>query len=673
MYEWFKFTRSRNQISDNNSSQLSPKSCTPRSSLITNSVTMKAFLLVVAIVQLSDPSWVLAKEGQHLRALKVSGTKIVQALKLFCLLTLGCLLKNVKKQGGGSPIFKIPAVSYSSVDFDGYSTGDDGSGDKKSKKSGKGKGSSSSSSSKGGKGGKGVSKSSKSSGKGKGHSSVDHSGNSGSESSKSGKENVSSSKGASKSSKSSDKGKGGRSSDSHSGSGSGSSKGKDTKKKPKRSKSSKSSKKGKGGSKSSKSGGKGSRDSSSSSEDKYSSIDEPHYGSSIDEPAPIHERPISPTIPPRVTTPAPVEPRLSPSPSRAPVPEPTNAPVPAPVFTAPPVPLLVDPRLTIVPTGKPTPQPTRKPSFSPTISPTTAPVAPTIPDVRVTPAPTTPPSNDPSLTPTRAPVVTPTDAPTAASEPIYICDICGGEGKVVTIPTGVVSIPTQGEFTCTAIQGAAAAGLIPESGCGPLTVLTQEPCGCEAPNDPTNAPSSSKSTVQLTIEKFALQDGEEFEDPDSYQSVALRRVEAQDGVATMNDSKLAQYYSLYCIFESTNGKSNDMIENEPAFSGIDIPGWTITTGWLENNMDPCDGWHGVECENDQVVSLNLYDNTMTGNFAPEVILLASDGQHSTGAGSLRLLDIFNNEFLSNDGDSSWMESLGSDLRKFKAYLPPYIH
>ena len=153
-------------------------------------------------------------------------------------------------------------------------------------------------------------------------------------------------------------------------------------------------------------------------------------------------------------------------------------------------------------------------------------------------------------------------------------------------------------------------------------------------------------------------------DVTSYQSAALERVEAQVGAQSMSDEKLVQYYSLYCVLESTYGKSNAVIETDPNYSGADIPGWKVSTGWFETNLDPCDGWFGVDCENDQVVTLNLYDNELSGDLAPEVKLLASDGPYSTGAGNLRLLDLFNNNLLSNGGDSSWVTDLGSNLRKY---------
>jgi hypothetical protein len=178
------------------------------------------------------------------------------------------------------------------------------------------------------------------------------------------------------------------------------------------------------------------------------------------------------------------------------------------------------------------------------------------------------------------------------------------------------------------------------------------------------------SPIQLRIAEFALDGGEEFADPSSYQFAALKRVEAQVGAENMTDVKLMQYYSLYCIFESTNAKSNDFIVQSRAFGdGINsiqdnnvIPGWKITSGWMENDVDPCIGeWYGVSCANEQIVTLDLFDNGLTGNFAPEVVFLAGDGFFSTGAGSLVSLDIFNNELMSNNGDNSWMQDLGSQL------------
>ena len=174
--------------------------------------------------------------------------------------------------------------------------------------------------------------------------------------------------------------------------------------------------------------------------------------------------------------------------------------------------------------------------------------------------------------------------------------------------------------------------------------------------------------VQTRIAAFALRGGAEFEDPSSYQSAALKRVEEQTGAEDMSDAKLIQYYALYSIFEATNARSNDFLLQARTFGDDerDIPGWKITSGWTETNLDPCEGeWYGISCVDDKVIRVDLFDNGLTGNFAPEIKLLAGDGEYSTGAGSLVQLDIFNNEHMSNDGDNSWIADLGSQLGTFK--------
>lgn len=62
----------------------------------------------------------------------------------------------------------------------------------------------------------------------------------------------------------------------------------------------------------------------------------------------------------------------------------------------------------------------------------------------------------------------------------------------------------------------------------------------------------------------------------------------------------------------------------------------------------------------------MVNNLMTGSFPPEVTLLASDGPRATGAGNLNYLELFNNVYLFNNFDSSWVSELGSNLSMFAA-------
>jgi hypothetical protein len=157
-----------------------------------------------------------------------------------------------------------------------------------------------------------------------------------------------------------------------------------------------------------------------------------------------------------------------------------------------------------------------------------------------------------------------------------------------------------------------------------------------------------------------LQGGAEWEDPETYQSKALARTEEQIGIETMTEAKIVQYYSLYCIYNATNGVPN-VYTIDAGFVGT----WFFTANWETNDVDPCANWHGIVCENDQVTEIDLHQNGLNGAFPPEVTLLASDGLRATGAGSLAVLDLFNNEFLFNNFDNSWMTLLGSSMGKWR--------
>jgi hypothetical protein len=163
-----------------------------------------------------------------------------------------------------------------------------------------------------------------------------------------------------------------------------------------------------------------------------------------------------------------------------------------------------------------------------------------------------------------------------------------------------------------------------------------------------------------------LQGGAEFDDPESYQSKALARREEQVGIENMTVAKTAQYYSLYCIYNATNKVPNVITDADVRFDMIAVfPDWRTATGWEENDVDPCDGWFGITCLNGQVRTIDLFGNILTGAWPPEASLLAADGERSTGAGRIFRVDLFDNEFLFNNFDNSWMTFLGSELGKFR--------
>lgn len=77
--------------------------------------------------------------------------------------------------------------------------------------------------------------------------------------------------------------------------------------------------------------------------------------------------------------------------------------------------------------------------------------------------------------------------------PTVACPICG-EGKVVTIPDGVISVTENlSDTTCQALDEAAQAGagvLLTELLCTALQVSAEEPCGCSTENDGAFSKSS---------------------------------------------------------------------------------------------------------------------------------------------------------------------------------------
>ena len=181
---------------------------------------------------------------------------------------------------------------------------------------------------------------------------------------------------------------------------------------------------------------------------------------------------------------------------------------------------------------------------------------------------------------------------------------------------------------------------------------------------PPQAPATGTLGVALRLHPFLINGGAEFMNPNSYQSKALRRVQEQDGIDFVTDAKLVQLYALFSIFAATNSMTNSIIDADPSFNGIEVPGWINKGGWEENNIDPCSGWYGVVCVDDRVTALLLFNNDLSGVWPHEVTLLASDGPRGTsGAGALAELDIFSNQFLFNDYDNSWMSLLGSAMGK----------
>jgi len=146
----------------------------------------------------------------------------------------------------------------------------------------------------------------------------------------------------------------------------------------------------------------------------------------------------------------------------------------------------------------------------------------------------------------------------------------------------------------------------------------------------------------LLVSAVTLNGGVEFDDPDSYQLKALQYVTQTRGL-TLQDDDFFVYYALACIYYATFQVPN---KNTEAAGLTTLDPWTTSTNWVDATADKCT-WHGITCENNNVMSIRLDSNNLFGFFPPEVQFLAS---------SLKIIDLFDNYHLTTVGDAGndWM-------------------
>eukprot|EP00934_Nitzschia_sp_Nitz4_P009238 Nitzschia sp. Nitz4//scaffold19_size178191//50020//53568//NITZ4_001966-RA/size178191-augustus-gene-0.101-mRNA-1//-1//CDS//3329540646//9228//frame0 len=196
-------------------------------------------------------------------------------------------------------------------------------------------------------------------------------------------------------------------------------------------------------------------------------------------------------------------------------------------------------------------------------------------------------------------------------------------------------------------------------------------------NPPTESPTTtSKPSTELSLCGGLLDDwitirvdllpGYDYEtvfsDPDSYQCRALIRVSEQEGSISFGFETIIQYWVLYCIFLATNEGSSASSTSSLVRIG-ESSTWTYTTGWTEVDLAPCNGWYGISCDDDGLVTkIQLGRNGLSGTFPPEVSFLSAGGLTATGAGKLERLDIFHNPSLTNDPSNPWIARLGEGLQ-----------
>lgn len=65
-----------------------------------------------------------------------------------------------------------------------------------------------------------------------------------------------------------------------------------------------------------------------------------------------------------------------------------------------------------------------------------------------------------------------------------------------------------------------------------------------------------------------------------------------------------------------------LTDSNDAFTEDSFPSWISTTGWEENNVDPCacestlceEVWYGITCEDDLITEIELFTNLLLGEW-----------------------------------------------------------
>jgi hypothetical protein len=171
---------------------------------------------------------------------------------------------------------------------------------------------------------------------------------------------------------------------------------------------------------------------------------------------------------------------------------------------------------------------------------------------------------------------------------------------------------------------------------------------------PTLAPTQAPTKLSLLglLQRESLGDGSELLDASTYQYQAMAWLETIDH-ESLSDDAILQKFALACIFYATYEKRTLYTD---AVYGYDAapPGWNRTDNWLSQESE-CT-WFGILCNNNgKVNDIELYSNSLTGSFPPEVVYLNQ---------SLKALDLYDN-VIWNQGDPghAWLEQM-TNLRKF---------
>lgn len=133
----------------------------------------------------------------------------------------------------------------------------------------------------------------------------------------------------------------------------------------------------------------------------------------------------------------------------------------------------------------------------------------------------------------------------------------------------------------------------------------------------------------------------------TYQSKAFQAVKNNlKNIAGKEEKHVRNYFAAACIFYATNAQPNQVLAREQGPDYV-IPSWKNTEGWIVD-ADYCN-WFGVTCfldilddadqlqqiQEENIIEIQLYNNTLHGNWPQEVGLL---GDH------LVTIDLYDNYY-----------------------------
>jgi len=128
---------------------------------------------------------------------------------------------------------------------------------------------------------------------------------------------------------------------------------------------------------------------------------------------------------------------------------------------------------------------------------------------------------------------------------------------------------------------------------------------------------------------------------DSYQTLAMENAaNFLSGSTDYDNDHIRNSYAAGCMYYATYEQSNSVLDDSTL-------AWTEDANWI-TNPDYCT-WFGLTCENNNIISIELFGNNLSGSWPAEVGLL---GDH------LVLIDLEDNEYLyANNYD--WFQSMSA--------------